>query len=403
MRLFQKIMSNLKKGLSAILIAGVSFFVIYSIVTYNQKQSIFEEVSSSDETNSDIQDKDVSLNTDISDPDENKVSHISTPEELRGIYMTSWVAGNSRLRERLILFIEETSLNTIVIDVKISSGEISFKIDNEYLSSFNSFSRRVRDIDDLISELHEKGIYVVGRVVVFQDSHYASIRPDQAVQNKEGDTWESYNGSTWVDPSSKDMWKYIAVLSEEVYNLGFDEINYDYIRFPTDGNLSDIVYPLSGARLANEQKTDILKDFLSYIDGEVRSKKIPVSVDVFGLVAVAGGDIGIGQILEDIVPYVDYISPMVYPSHFADGWSGYQNPAEYPYEVIYETMNSAKQRLIAIGDDPQKIRPWLQDFSLGYSYGISEVQAQMQGVIDSGLNSWMMWNASNKYTNKAYE
>ncbi len=396
-------MSNLKKGLSAILIAGVSFFVIYSIVTYNQKQSIFEEVSSSDETNSDIQDKDVSLNTDISDPDENKVSHISTPEELRGIYMTSWVAGNSRLRERLILFIEETSLNTIVIDVKISSGEISFKIDNEYLSSFNSFSRRVRDIDDLISELHEKGIYVVGRVVVFQDSHYASIRPDQAVQNKEGDTWESYNGSTWVDPSSKDMWKYIAVLSEEVYNLGFDEINYDYIRFPTDGNLSDIVYPLSGARLANEQKTDILKDFLSYIDGEVRSKKIPVSVDVFGLVAVAGGDIGIGQILEDIVPYVDYISPMVYPSHFADGWSGYQNPAEYPYEVIYETMNSAKQRLIAIGDDPQKIRPWLQDFSLGYSYGISEVQAQMQGVIDSGLNSWMMWNASNKYTNKAYE
>jgi len=118
---------------------------------------------------------------------------------------------------------------------------------------------------------------------------------------------------------------------------------------------------------------------------------------------VAGGDIGIGQILEDIVPYVDYISPMVYPSHFADGWSGYQNPAEYPYEVIYETMNSAKQRLIAIGDDPQKIRPWLQDFSLGYSYGISEVQAQMQGVIDSGLNSWMMWNASNKYTNKAYE
>ena len=403
MRLFQKIMSNLKKGLSAILIAGVSFFVIYSIVTYNQKQSIFEEVSSSDETNSDIQDKDVSLNKDISDPDENKVSHISTPEELRGIYMTSWVAGNSRLRERLILFIEETSLNTIVIDVKISSGEISFKIDNEYLSSFNSFSRRVRDIDDLISELHEKGIYVVGRVVVFQDSHYASIRPDQAVQNKEGDTWESYNGSTWVDPSSKDMWKYIAVLSEEVYNLGFDEINYDYIRFPTDGNLSDIVYPLSGARLANEQKTDILKDFLSYIDGEVRSKKIPVSVDVFGLVAVAGGDIGIGQILEDIVPYVDYISPMVYPSHFADGWSGYQNPAEYPYEVIYETMNSAKQRLIAIGDDPQKIRPWLQDFSLGYSYGISEVQAQMQGVIDSGLNSWMMWNASNKYTNKAYE
>ena len=403
MRLFQKIMSNLKKGLSAILIAGVSFFVIYSIVTYNQKQSIFEEVSSSDETNSDIQDKDVSLNTDISDPDENKVSHISTPEELRGIYMTSWVAGNSRLRERLILFIEETSLNTIVIDVKISSGEISFKIDNEYLSSFNSFSRRVRDIDDLISELHEKGIYVVGRVVVFQDSHYASIRPDQAVQNKEGDTWESYNGSSWVDPSSKDMWKYIAVLSEEVYNLGFDEINYDYIRFPTDGNLSDIVYPLSGARLANEQKTDILKDFLSYIDGEVRSKKIPVSVDVFGLVAVAGGDIGIGQILEDIVPYVDYISPMVYPSHFADGWSGYQNPAEYPYEVIYETMNSAKQRLIAIGDDPQKIRPWLQDFSLGYSYGISEVQAQMQGVIDSGLNSWMMWNASNKYTNKAYE
>jgi len=396
-------MSNLKKGLSAILIAGVSFFVIYSIVTYNQKQSIFEEVSSSDETNSDIQDKDVSLNTDISDPDENKVSHISTPEELRGIYMTSWVAGNSRLRERLILFIEETSLNTIVIDVKISSGEISFKIDNEYLSSFNSFSRRVRDIDDLISELHEKGIYVVGRVVVFQDSHYASIRPDQAVQNKEGDTWESYNGSSWVDPSSKDMWKYIAVLSEEVYNLGFDEINYDYIRFPTDGNLSDIVYPLSGARLANEQKTDILKDFLSYIDGEVRSKKIPVSVDVFGLVAVAGGDIGIGQILEDIVPYVDYISPMVYPSHFADGWSGYQNPAEYPYEVIYETMNSAKQRLIAIGDDPQKIRPWLQDFSLGYSYGISEVQAQMQGVIDSGLNSWMMWNASNKYTNKAYE
>jgi hypothetical protein len=346
----------------------------------------------------------------ITDPEPEEVvfrreerAHIETPVSVRGIYMTSWVAGSPRLRDRVVDLIETTQINSVVIDIKDYTGHIAFDIDNKDLKKLGSFEKRVSDIEDFVQELHDKGIYVIGRIVVFQDPQFAELWPKEAVQNMEGEIWTDRRGVSWVDPSSSSLWEYIAILSKEAHKMGFDEINYDYVRFPTDGDLSDIVYQLSGERLLEEDKADIIREFFTYLDKEVRSKGVPISADLFGLTTVVNGDIGIGQILENISPFVDYISPMVYPSHFALGWNGYENPAEYPYEVIYETMISAREKLIAIGEDPLKLRPWLQDFDLGASYGTTEVQAQIQAVYDAGLTSWMMWDPSNRYTKEAYE
>lgn len=332
-----------------------------------------------------------------------EVPHISTPEHVRGVYMTSWVAGIPRLRDQVIELIEETSINTLVIDVKDYTGNIAFKIDSRELEKIGAFENRIPDISELLEELHDRGVYVIARIVVFQDPHIAEAWPKQAVQDLEGETWQDKKGSSWVDPASQDMWEYIATLSQEAYGLGFDEINYDYVRFPTDGNLSEIIYPLSGERLLTEHRQDILRDFFSYLDKEIRSQGIPVSADVFGLTTVAHDDIGIGQVLEEIAPFVDFVAPMVYPSHFAKGWGGYPNPAEYPYEVIYETMEQAKEKLESVGEHASKLRPWIQDFNLGANYGEREVSLQIQALEDAGITSWMSWNPSNRYNTNAYK
>lgn len=327
-------------------------------------------------------------------------SYVSTPEPLKGIYMTSWTASDKRLRGNLEKIIEDTELNSLVIDIKDYTGKIIFPVSSEKLKSYGSEEVRVKDLQDFIEELHKKDIYVIGRVAVFQDAYFVKHRPDLAVKNKTGDkVWKDRKGISWIDAGSQEYWDYIILLAKESHKLGFDEINFDYIRFPSDGDMKDISYPFS----STTPKALVLKDFFKYLHKNLYDSNMKTSADLFGMVTTAQDDMGIGQLLENALPYFDYISPMVYPSHYPATFEGFKEPEAHPYEVVRFAMQSAVNRANNASTSPSKLRPWLQDFGLRVDYGANEVRAQIKATNDVGLSSWLLWSASNKYTKGALD
>ena len=331
----------------------------------------------------------------------NQADHILMPESVRAIYISSWVAGTSSLRNNLIKFIEKSDVNAVVIDIKDSTGVISFNIEHPLIDELETDSNRIRDIESLILDLHKKDIYIIGRLTAFQDPLLSKKKPEWSFKRIDnGQLWEDRKGLSFINPRYEGSWDYLATIAEESYKIGFDEINIDYIRFPSDGQISNINYELA----EGERRPDVMKKFYTYMDTRIRGKNIPMSADIFGLVTTSEGDIGIGQIFEDIYPHFDAIAPMVYPSHYSTGFFGFTNPNAHPYEVITKSMTSAMERASAINEDPDKLRTWIQDFSLGEpQYGTSEVQAQINATFDIGLDSYMSWDPKNKYTQEAYE
>jgi hypothetical protein len=359
------------------------------------------------------------------------VTHIQTPEPLKALYMTSCVAGTPSWRDSLKKLIETTELNAVVIDIKDSTGVVSFP--NDFPKSVTGRGCVISDMQAFINELHESNIYVIGRISVFQDPSYTKLFPELAVKKKsDGGTWKDYKGLSFIDVGAKPYWDYIVELSEKAYELGFDELNYDYVRYPSDGNMQDVFYTWTpnqsrqgedGTGQASTTqpsrpmtKAEVLESFFSYLHSNLSDSGAKLSVDLFGMTMTVETDMNIGQLLEKAFPYFDYISPMVYPSHYPATWNGFTNPAEHPYEVIKISMTRGMEREhilnIANGlatsastSSPQvtssKLRPWLQDFNLGATYGADKVRAQIQATYDVGLTSWMIWNAGNVYTKDA--
>lgn len=333
-------------------------------------------------------------------PEPFRVTHLATPEPVKALYMTSWVAGRKDLRSNLIKLIEDTELNAIVIDIKDYTGKVAFAVDNPDLRKYGSVEERISDMKEFIDELHKKNIYVIGRISVFQDSFLVKTHPEYAVKNKAGAVWKDFKGVSWLDAGAKPVWEYISLIGHEAYAQGFDELNFDYIRFPSDGNMLDIAYPYSEGK----SKPEVLKEFFAYIDESFRTKRIPISADLFGMTTSNTDDLGIGQVIENAFPHFDYIAPMVYPSHYPPRFNGIPNPNEKPYEVIHYAMSKGVQRALMASTTPNKLRPWLQDFSIGgVKYTPAMIRAQIQATYDTGLSSWMVWNASNIYTKEAYE
>lgn len=328
------------------------------------------------------------------------IPHIATPSQVKAIYMTNWVAGDKKLRNGLVKIVDETEINSIVIDIKDYTGRIPFEVSNSLLKDLGAYEKRIADIKEFIDELHEKNIYVIGRISVFQDSYLVRRRPDLAVRRKsDNGVWKDFKGISWLDPGSKEVWGYIETLAKESYDVGFDEINFDYIRFPSDGNMKDISYPWSKGK----QKVETMKEFFAYLRENLGDMGAPISADLFGMTTTNTDDMNIGQNLENALKYFDYVSPMVYPSHYPKGFNGYPNPAAKPYEIVKFAMDSAVNRAKNATTTPLKLRPWLQDFNLGATYDALMIRAQIQAVYDSGLDSWMLWNASNRYTRTALE
>lgn len=372
------------------------------------------------------------------------VPHLPTPNPLKAIYMTQCVVGTKDFRASLVDLIDKTEINSVVIDIKDFTGKISFLPKDESLAHAISNTCRASDMEDFLKLLHSKNIYVIGRITVFQDPHMVSLRPDLAVQSKAYQKpWKDFKGLSFIDVGATEHADYIIKLSKEAYNVGFDEINYDYIRFPSDGDMDDVHYLHS----AGKSKREALREFFEYLHAGVKDTGLVTSVDLFGMTTTNRDDLNIGQVLEYAFPYFDYVAPMVYPSHYPKNFNGWANPNHHVYELINYVMAGAVRKadafdalkglsadsLVAV-DDMQasttvmmvpeaitkaktilssplffppadytstsraKLRTWIQDFDYGGNYDIAEVKAQIKASRDVGVPSFMIWAPSNRYT-----
>lgn len=388
-----------KNFLIFFLILIVVIFVLY-FVTPGIFPYVFENVNSS----SDV------LSASTSTENVFVVKHVKTPDQVKAIYMTSCVASMPSFREKLVKIANTTEINSIVIDIKDFSGTISVKGDDpQFDSAFDANGCQVKDMKEFIGELHDDGIYVIGRITSFQDPFMAKINKDWGVKRKSDKTklWADRKGINYIDPGSKGMWNYLVALGKESYNMGFDELNYDYIRFPSDGDMSDIYFPQStSTNIVKTRSTEkvsaksiVLNSFFEFLNQQLHSyANVKVSADLFGMTTTNTDDLNIGQILEDALVNFDYVAPMVYPSHYPPTFMGFANPATKPYEVVKFSMDKAAERAVAASSSPLKLRPWLQDFDMGATYTAEMVRKQIQATYDSGLNSWMIWDAANTYT-----
>lgn len=322
------------------------------------------------------------------------------PVYVKGVYVTSWTAGGPEM-ENIIELIRETELNAVVVDIKDYTGKVAFDTDIPFADKYGLEETRIPDFPGLVKKLHEEDIYVIARITVFQDPELANKRPDLAVRNKHtGRIWRDNRGLGWMDPASREVWNHTVRLAGAAADAGVDEVNFDYIRFPSDGDLSAISYPFWDGKTSKHQ---VIRNFHHHLRFLMRGYPVYLSADLFGLTLVktAGDDLNIGQLLEDALPYYDYIAPMVYPSHYGPGFEGIKKPAEYPYEVISISLKRAKEHY---GDEVVgKIRPWLQNFDVGAIYTPEMIRKQKQAVYDEGAYGWVLWNSLNQYTYEALE
>jgi len=337
---------------------------------------------------------------------------VNPPEIVRAIYLTSTSAANINRIDKLVELANKTDLNSVVIDIKDSSGYISYDSSVAEAEKYRTELVEIKDLDALVRKLHENGIYVIARMAVFQDPMLAKARPDWAVKNSStGGTWYDNRRLAWIDPANRNAWQYFSALAKDVLMAGIDEINLDYIRFPSDGNMGNMVFP---SWEKGKTRPQILKDFFKYMREELGNAKI--SADLFGFVTTRTEDFGVGQVMEDALEYFDYVSPMVYPSHYPPTFLGFANPAEHPYEVIYHTLSEGQKRLDEfikkmnneqrVMNRKPKIRPWIQDFTLGAVYIQAMVEAEIKATQDAlgdQYNGFMLWNASNNYHEGVFE
>ncbi|OGZ70608.1 MAG: hypothetical protein A2904_02020 [Candidatus Staskawiczbacteria bacterium RIFCSPLOWO2_01_FULL_33_9] len=311
------------------------------------------------------------------------------PAIIKAVYVTASSIKNQQYLEYLDNLFKTTQINAVVIDIKDYSGQV--------IGS---------DISATIQELHNRGIYVIARMVIFEDPLMAKTRPDLAIYDKSKTTdlknpvlWVDNNNLSWMDPASKEVLEYNIAIAKNAVSYGFDELNFDYIRFPSDGRIENMGFPFWDKKTSMRS---VVKDAFKKLRESLPDVKL--SVDLFGYATVATDDMGIGQVLEDSFEYFDYISPMVYPSHYRNGFRGYSNPAQYPYEVIKYSMQEALRKQKAVVTNKSKLRPWLQDFNMGADYTADMVKAEIKAVTDvlgSDYNGFMLWNSSNIYTVEA--
>jgi len=326
------------------------------------------------------------------------------PSYIKGIYINSWTAGNQSKMAHLLNLIKETELNAVVIDIKEVDGKIAFDTTSQLIKKLGTEEILIPNLKNLIRQLHQENVYAIARIVVFKDGTLPKIKPELALKNKSGSLWQDWKGKTWLDPTSKEVWDYHIEIAKEAVKIGFDEINFDYVRFPSDGDISKIVYPAWDNQTS---KPEIVREFFEYLNKELKPLGTFLSVDLFGLTMVREDDMNIGQILENAIPYFDFICPMVYPSHYPPDFEGYKNPADYPYEIITMNLAKGKERIGNAETMPTgrqaKLRPWLQDFNLGAIYDKKMIELEKQAVYDTNSYGWLLWNPSNRYTEEALE
>ncbi len=308
--------------------------------------------------------------------------------DIHGIYMTGWTAGSDRFYE-LVDFMKATGLNAVVIDAQDDDGQISWETDIPLAVELQAHESKIPDIDERIRYLKEKGIYTIARIVVYADPLLGRKRPDMSIQHGQ---FVDTRGIRWPDPYNRAVWEYKVAIAKDAARRGFDEIQFDYIRFP-EHRIEGYNYhvPVS-------QRTEAIEGFLRYAKQELEPLGVFIAADVFGLTTsvAEGDDMEIGQDYAGIASIVDYMLPMVYPSHYARGTYGVDDPNEEPGRIVYESLVAAQKR--TWGVDVKKHRPWIQDFDYGKHYTVSDIEDQIRGLARAGIYQWVLWDPHNRYT-----
>ncbi|SHM41875.1 putative glycoside hydrolase [Gracilibacillus kekensis] len=328
------------------------------------------------------------------------------PDAVRGIYVTGHSAGGSRF-EKLVDLVDSTELNSMVIDIKEDKGFITYKPEEElpYEGVAKNF---IKDPKEVLKKLEAKGIYPIARIVVFKDPALAKARPDLSF-TKNGEVWTNGKNEAFVSPFQKEVWDYNIDIAKQAAELGFREIQFDYVRFPEGFEKRDkeLEYDMGDYKDADltdvKKRVEAVTDFVAYAREELEYYNVDVSVDIFGYAATIEETPGIGQNFSRISDNVDVISSMIYPSHWTP-YFGIDFPDKEPYRLVDEYAKVENKVLDAL-DNPPVSRPWIQDFEAPwlysgstFQYGVEEVEAQIRALNENGIKEFLLWNAGNTYT-----
>jgi len=315
--------------------------------------------------------------------------------EIKGLYLTSYSAANSKKVDQIINFMKGSDLNAVVIDIKDYSGQISYTSQVPAVVDLKTSRNTIKDLPAVIKKFHDNDIYVIARQTVFQDPELAHKKPEWAVKNSAtGGLWLDYKGLAWMDASKQEVWQYNADIAKEAIGLGFDEINFDYIRFPSDGRMKLMQF----VNMAGRTKAQVMADFYKFLADNLKDEPAYISGDLFGFTTERTDDMNIGQQIEDAALYFDYVCPMVYPSHYPSGYLNLKNPAASPYQVVKFALTKGEESLAVVKDVRAKIRPWLQNFNMGAVYTPAMIDAQIKAGQEAGTYGYMLWNARNVYS-----
>ena len=310
------------------------------------------------------------------------------PDEVRGIHVTMALASlDGKIAEYLKLVDE--GMNTLELDIKDENGEIGFLPSSVPLARAVGAAKPYYKPREAARLAHRKGVYLIGRVVVFEDPILAAGRPELAIKNPDGSVWRNQAGLGWTNPYDKRVWDYNVSIAEVAARAGFDEIQFDYVRFPTDGDVESIVYPGK----TTTPPGWVIAEFVHYATKRLKPLGVRVSADLFGLAATR--DLGIGQVPKRLAKYVDAIYPMVYPSHYGSGEYGLVEPNNAPGATVEWSLSDFRQEL---KNGKAELIPWLQDFSYGRTYKLADVKAQIEAARLMGARGYLLWNPLGIYT-----
>ncbi|MBT4120798.1 MAG: putative glycoside hydrolase [Candidatus Magasanikbacteria bacterium] len=362
-------------GFSAFCLLGVAWF--WSGTLHAQETALFE----SNETN-----PKTFLTTKLSNKRQKP-----NKREVKGLYITAYTASSPKALDRIINLINSTELNAVVIDIKDYTGYVLYDSNLLWVNEFKTDKSRLGDVKEIIKKLHDNDIYAIARQTVFQDPVLANANPEWAIHSKSGGLWRDHKGLAWVDPTRREVWNYNIAIAREAIRFGFDEINFDYVRFPSDGNMSNVVYTNG-----DQKRYEVMNSFFKHIGQSLEREPAWISIDMFGFVMERHDGMSIGQRLEDAVDYIDYICPMMYPSHYPSGHLRLDNPAASPGIVI---ENGMKKGAPYFENKKAEARPWIQAFNIGAVYDSGPLIREQIDMVEKYTDGgWLLWNAANRYT-----
>lgn len=331
------------------------------------------------------------------------------PEKVRGIYISGPMAGSPELFGTILDSLNGTEINTVVIDLKDDEGRITCDMDTPVVNEIDACRPYVNDMTELIRSLKERNLYVIARVVAFRDPYLAEKKPEWSLHLADGSLYRDRQGMAWVDPYRQEVWDYLVEVGTAAKEMGFDEVQFDYIRFSTEGTMKDVVFDEDVTQ--GRSKTDVITEFVEYAYTNLASQGLFVSADVFGTIIDSQIDAdAVGQNYTEMAKHLDYICPMIYPSHYGPGNFGIEYPDTQPYDTVLAALTKSRNAMEQAAEEDGHVsnqaivRPWLQDFTASYlgegkyiQYGYEEIREQIRAVEDAGYDEWMLWSAANRY------